>query len=165
MSIDERIIKVAALQAVGRTQHQIAQELGVSRSTVQNDLAAVNDTKLAAIQARIALVLPAEQRVDEYIELLEVAKTTKQPSAGSQILQRLDDLDGVLTSKDRIKAAGGPDTAPGPMFIFQGDVNIDYGSCAAGPPLPSDLGGNDLIDVQPIVPPATGRPPSEGTDG
>ena len=115
---------VAALLANGMTQTDIAKELGVDRSVIVADVAEIRPsvdqarTILQRMQARIAEILPPETRVDRYAEMLDLARDTKQPSAGVQILARLDSLDGVITDTDRMRSKANDPAPVVPMFAL-----------------------------------------------
>src|SRR5689334_206846 len=97
----QRREQILALELAGFTQEQIATKLGVDRRTITRDLSemkrsveSLND-HLAEMQDEIAKLMPPRKRVQEYVNALELAKATKQPSAAVQILARVDALDDI----------------------------------------------------------------------
>lgn len=135
MSGERREKQILALAAAdpSLSHKQLAELTQCSTKTIQRALKRNAptldeiDSKLRAVQARIQEVLPAEKRVDAYVEMLNVAKVTKQPSAGAAILTRLDDLDGIITDKERLRTRSGEQPANQPMFVFQAGAKIDFG--------------------------------------
>lgn len=126
----QRRAVIVALQAAGKTQTQIAKDLGVSRKTIVRDIADLKPAQeavasiLERAQRKIQELMPVEDRIQNYVQLLDVAKKTKQPSAGSQILQRLDEIDGMTTDKDRMKAKQGDPAQAQPMFVLPPGARI-----------------------------------------
>ena len=122
--------KVTAMLALGATRDQIAEACDIGKVTVSKITSEVKeavleaDKALAVMKARIQDVMPAQTRVDKYVELLNIAQETNQPSAGMAILTRLDNLDGVITELDQIKNQTHAASAPQPMFILPPGANV-----------------------------------------
>lgn len=127
---EQRKAAIIALTAKGWTQDRIAKEFGVNRSTVVRDLQGVQagltiaETILDQAQARIREIIPVEKRIDEYVNSLEQAKRTNQPSAGLQILARLDAIDGLVTDSERLRTKSVEPPAIVPMFALPPGASI-----------------------------------------
>ena len=126
----QRKQEILALQVAGLTQTEIAQKLGVSRSSIVRDLEqlrpaqkAVND-RLSELQSEITAILPVKERAVKYAQL---AKSAKNEAVSLGALQRIDDLDGIVTEKERIRAKRDEQPANQPMFVFQAGAKIDFG--------------------------------------
>jgi transcriptional regulator with XRE-family HTH domain len=118
---------ILALQLQGKTQEQIAAELGVSRRTINRDLdemqpsVEVAKTILQRAQDRIRDTMPVEKRVDNYVEL---AMSAKNEAVRQGATQRLDDLDGIVPERELIRAKGHEPQAVQPMFVLPPGARI-----------------------------------------
>ncbi len=109
------------------TQDEIAATFGVSRRSIVRDLedlrpaqAAVND-RLAALTTEITSAITVKQRAEKYAEL---ATSAKNEAVSLGALQRIDDLDGIVTEKERLRSKGVEHSAPAPMFVLPQGANI-----------------------------------------
>lgn len=104
------------------TQQNVADELGVCRTTVTKDLQEIRpgievaDSIIERAQLRISQLMKVEERVEKYVEH---AKSETNGTLSLAALMRLDDLDGVVTQKElvRTRRDEGYNTS-GPMFIM-----------------------------------------------
>jgi len=125
-----RRLKLAAMLAdPSITLEKAAQLLQVSRKT--GDLAEMRpdiqevENLVAEYQASIRARLPIDERVDL---LVENARQNRNPFARQKALERLDDLDGILTESERLRIPRDREPAANrPMFVFNGGLNIDFG--------------------------------------
>ena len=145
---------VAALVGSGKlTQEQIAQSLGVTRATIARDVAEIAPALLTAktvlqrMQGEIEKLLPAEQRVQEYVNSLEQAKASNQPSAGLQILARLDAIDGLVTDVERLRTKAVEPQAIVPMFSLPAGASISVTVTSERPAI--DVTPSKDVDVLP----------------
>lgn len=120
----------ALLSQPGLTHAEIAGSMNCSTRTiariakdVQPVLAEV-DSKLAQMQAAISSVLTVKQRAEKYAEH---AMKAKNEAVSMQALMRIDDLDGIISEKERLRSQGVEHSAPAPMFIFPNGTNINFG--------------------------------------
>ena len=124
---DKRILreKVLALRAnpIIQSNAQIAQILGVSRqavarhvSSVQTAIKASNDA-LALYGKELKTSMPIADRAKTLVDL---AKNGKQELVRLKAIERMDDLDGITTEKDRLRAINLGEGAQqqGPMFLM-----------------------------------------------
>ncbi len=168
----QRKAQLTALMASGLSQRKAAQALGVDRSTIKRDLEEIRPTVEAVqdLQKRaedyIEQIMPIERRIDEQIAMLQVAKVTKQPAAGSAILSRLDDMQGFVTLKELTRAKQSEQPANQAMFILAPGMNISFGPSTTGSESKSlhntsTVPGTPVIDV-PIYKDADSREISKG---
>ncbi len=126
---------IPSLQIAGLTQEEIAGYLGVSRSTVINDInempqAAVDATEhLKSLSDEIRARMPLEKRAEKYVAL---ATSAKNEAVSLGALQRIDDLDGIVTEKERIRAKQSEQPANQPLFVFQSGAQISFGPTTIG---------------------------------
>ncbi len=126
---------IPTLQIAGMTQIQIAEHLGVSRSTIINDLAdlpqaAIDATdNLKSLSDEIRAMLPVKGRAEKYVELATKAKN-EAVSLGA--LQRIDDLEGIVTDKERLRAKQSEQPSNQAMFILAPGMNISFGPSTTG---------------------------------
>lgn len=124
----QRRQQILALQTAGFTQAEIAAQLHCSVSTIKNDLQVLAPAKsLAAAQlevlnAAIGKVISVEERAQKYAQLATKAKN-EAVSLGA--LQRIDDLDGIVTEKERIRAKRDDQPANQPMFVLPPGANVN----------------------------------------
>lgn len=107
----DRAHAALALASQGMSQTEIAQALSVSRNTVRADLASTrNGAELAlSILSRadraIERDMPVERRIEQYVAH---AEQSDDRAASLRALERLDDLQGIVTARDaRTAPAGG----------------------------------------------------------
>jgi transcriptional antiterminator len=125
-----RRVKLAAMLAdPSITLQKAAQLLKVSRKTVQRDLAEMRpdiqeaQNLVAEYQASIRARLPIDERVDLYVEN---ARQSTNPFARQKALERLDDLDGILTESERLRISRDREPKePAPMFILPEGAHIN----------------------------------------
>lgn len=119
--------QILSLQAAGLTQDQIAAEFGVSRSAIARDLKeirpALNDaeSRLARLSSAIESVITLKQRAAKYADL---ALNAKNEAVSAGVLARIDDLDGIVTEKERIRAKGSEPQAIVPMFALPSGAHV-----------------------------------------
>jgi transcriptional regulator with XRE-family HTH domain len=149
----QRLQLIPTLQIAGMTQEQIAAQLGVSRSTIVTDLndlhpLAVDATdKLKSLVDEIANVLPIKDRAEKYAKL---ATSAKNEAVSLGALQRIDDLDGIVTEKERIRAKRETQPEHQPMFAlppgaFVQVINTQVNATIAS----SQVLNNDAVEVKP----------------
>ncbi len=119
--------QILAMQAAGMTQVQIAETLGVSRASITRDLETIRPAQEAvreqcvALMTEITSMLPMKDRAVKYVEL---AKHAKNEAVSLGALQRIDDLDGIVTEKERIRAKSGTTSEVQPMFVLPQGCNL-----------------------------------------
>ena len=110
------------------THAQIAETVGVSTKTVQRTSRDIKldveevQKKLAEYQVLLRDCLPIPERVELVAKIAQ--KADSNPFAAMKALQRVDDLDGILTPKDELKR---PQEAPEehrPMFILPPSTSV-----------------------------------------
>jgi hypothetical protein len=119
----------------------VAKALGVSAKTVARDLKTVRPDmkeaqgKLEEYQTQIQTHLPIRKRAEL---LADIAKQNDSPFAQLKALERADELDGIITDVERLKArkAVDSDRQPPPLFVLpEGthvQVTINQQKIAAG---------------------------------
>ncbi len=131
----QRATKIAALIASGMSQRDIAKTLNISRSTVQRD---IEDIKPGIAEAKDLIseynehfdrLYPLEQSAEDYVDLARNAKN-EAVRLGAQ--QRVDDLRGIVTEKERIRAKQSEQPANQPLFVFQSGAQISFGPTTIG---------------------------------
>ncbi len=143
--------QVLALIAAGLTQKQIAAELGVSRASIARDCAELQpdteqvEQRLQRLNQSIDQFVSVEQRARKYAELATKAKN-EAVSLGA--LQRIDDLEGIVTDKERLRAKQSEQPANQAMFILAPGMNISFGPSTTGS---GSLPSNGAIEVKPNV--------------
>lgn len=115
--------QIIALLGSGATHKEIAGRVGCSKKTVQRVAKSVKpeleevEGQLTEYQRLLKERLPLEDRVDLYDKIAR--KTDKNPFAAMRALERIDDLDGVLTEKDRLRQQDQGSQQPHrPLFMF-----------------------------------------------
>ena len=127
----QRREQILALQLAGKTQHQIADVLGVDRSTIARDVkalqpsAALIDDILGKAQTKLREIMPVEKRIEEYVNTFNMAKETKQPSAGAAILTRLDHIDGMETLHEQSRSKTHEPAQSQPMFMLPPGASVN----------------------------------------
>jgi len=109
------------------THAKIAKTVGCSTKTVQRvareirpDLAEI-DARLEEYGRLVRERLPIRDRVELYGRIAR--KADHNPFAAMRALERVDDLDGVLTAKDRQKERR-EESSPAPLFILPSGSTI-----------------------------------------
>ncbi len=128
--VRKRVDQVLALSVAGLTQQEIATKLGVHRSTIKSDLAqvkpalhVVNGLDERAV-TYIENVMPIERRIDTYVKL---AKNDRMPQYQQASAMRLDDMQGFISARDRLKAhAVSNDGNQQPLIVIEG-VQLNFG--------------------------------------
>lgn len=126
----QRAATIVALAASGISQRDIAKRLGISRSTVQRDL---EDVKPSVEHAK-DLVKAYNDQFDKLytieesaLDYVDQAKNDKNGAVKLAARQRIDDLRGIITDKERLRTRSGDQPANQPMFVFQAGAKIDFG--------------------------------------
>jgi DNA-binding XRE family transcriptional regulator len=126
----QRAVKIAALLASGVTQTEVANQLGISRSTVKRDIEDLKptikeaETLITEYNKQFDELYPIEQSAADYVDLARSAKN-EAVRLGAQ--QRIDDIRGLVTDKERLRAKRDQEVQPQPMFVFNGGLSIDFG--------------------------------------
>ena len=121
---------IALLSRPGIPHTHIAKSLNCSIRTINRIAKDIHpaldqvDIKLAAFQSEMAKVITIQQRVEKYANLATSA-TNEAVSLGA--LQRIDDLDGIVTAKERLRRQPIEASQAGPMFVFPQGTHIDFG--------------------------------------
>jgi predicted transcriptional regulator len=142
----QRSVLIASMLANGISQTEIAKQLGISLSTVKRDIEDIRPgieqaaERIKTLQDEIAQRCSIQERAARYAELATKAKN-EAVSLGA--LQRIDDLDGIVTDKERIRAKRDDPGQAGPMFVFNGGLNIDFGGGAV------QAKPQHIVDVKP----------------
>lgn len=149
----DRSQAVLALRVAGLKQREIAQELGVELRTVQRDIhkaaaaqAVVRDT-LSEMQAVLGETITVKTRAMRYAEL---ATSAKNEAVSLGALQRIDDLQGIITEKERLRAKGADQAPVQPMFVLPAGSQVQV---TLGMPQHTTTSSNErasnAIDVTP----------------
>jgi hypothetical protein len=126
---EQRDQTVIALAASGLTHAQIAAQLKCSTSTVERALAksgnalAIASDKLTEMQQELAKQISVKARAERYAHLAAEAKN-EAVSLGA--LQRIDDLDGIVTQKELVRTRRDEQSQPGPMFILPAGASVNF---------------------------------------
>lgn len=150
--------QILALQAAGMTQEQIAQQMGVSRQSITRDLREIAPakeavvSKLASLVDEISVLLPSKRRAEEYASL---ATSAKNEAVRLGTLQRIDDLDGIVTEKELVRSKRNDPPAPTAMFMLPAGTSISFGVSVTSEVTPTATGSvpgleHDVIDVTPL---------------
>lgn len=121
---------IALLSRPGISHEAIAASLNCSVRTIRRISAELRphlpaiDAKLAELQSQIGQRLTIPDRAAKYVKI--VTETTNDQIA-LNALQRIDDLDGIVTEKERLRRQPIQSPAPGPMFVFPSGTHIDFG--------------------------------------
>ena len=122
-----RKAQILALQTAGWTQERIAQHFGVSRSTIITDLQDLQPARdqVEAALSKLVSALDTLQTVEDvalnYVELAQEAHN-EAVRLGAQ--QRIDDLRGIVTEKERIRAKQSEVIANQPMFVLPAGAQV-----------------------------------------
>lgn len=145
---------IAMLAQPGITHADIAKALSCSVKTVSRISTQVKadineaDSKLATLSKEITAVISVKDRAKRYATL---AKSAKNEAVSLGALQRIDDLDGIVTEKERMRAKRDEQPANQPMFVLpQGaminvTVNQQNNTISS-----SSLPDNSAIEVNPL---------------
>ena len=124
----QRKALVLSLQLQGLNQTEIAEQLSVSRRTIVNDLANLHPSekeqqaKAKSLIDEITTRLPVDERAGHYVKLATRAKNEAVQLAS---LQRIDDLEGIVTEKERIRAKAHSAPEPQPMFVLPAGAHVN----------------------------------------
>jgi hypothetical protein len=120
--------KIIALLGNGMNHTEIAKALGCSTKTVQRvaksikpAMAEIKDL-LTEYQRLLRKCLPIEDRVELYEQIARKAKTN--PFAAMRALERVDELDGILTAKDEIGRPQEDAREHRPIFQLPPDTKV-----------------------------------------
>jgi hypothetical protein len=132
---------VAMLSTPGITHNDIAKVLHCSTRTIKRiarevrpDIAEA-DSKLVLLQREVNRVITVQQRAQKYADL---ATDAKNEAVSLGALQRIDDLDGIVTEKERIRAKRDERPANQPMFQLPAGTAVHVTINQAAPPTSSD---------------------------
>lgn len=159
--------QILALQAAGLTLQQIADVFNVSIKSIQRDLEVIsaakqnfNTSTLDALMTPLRIAISPEQRAARYAEL---AISAKNEAVSLGALQRIDDLDGIVTQKELVRTRrDDAATTVQPMFILPANshisVTVDTTSSR------SEQNGLGQGDVRDITPSSQSATPTATTD-
>lgn len=156
-AVRKRTETALALAASGLTQKQIAEQLGVSKQTIHRDIASVKpaleeaESKIAAMQSELNLVISLKERAGKYAQL---AKNAKNEAVSLAALGRIDDLEGIVTQKELVRTRRDEASQPAAMFMLPPGTNVSVTVNAPKPQHIVDDGSkpvhnSDVIDVTP----------------
>ena len=137
MSSETRKTQITHLLANPSLKHrEIAEAIGCSTKTVQRVAKEIQPSvkevegKLEEYQRLLGKKLPIRDRVELYDRIARKAESN--PFAAMRALERADDLDGILTAKDRSREPE-PAKEPQPIFVMPPNtsvqVNLYQGAC------------------------------------
>ena len=124
----QRKALITTLQLQGLNQSDIARQLGCSRKTIVRDIAELRPSEKAQLDRAKSLIdeitckLPTEKRAGKYVEL---ATRAKNEAVSLAALQRIDDLEGIVTEKERIRAKAHQAPEPQPMFVLPAGAHVN----------------------------------------
>jgi hypothetical protein len=136
--------RIIACLGSGMNHTEIAKTIGCSTKTVQRFAKSIKPAmkdiadSLSEYQRLLRERLPIKKRVEIYSEIAQKVKSN--PFAAMRALERIDDLDGVLTAKDETRRPSQDVGEMRPMFILPEGCRI---SVEAKVP--------DAIDITPKV--------------
>jgi hypothetical protein len=126
-----KVIALFADPTAKPTVQDVAKVLGVSPKTVTRDLQAVRfdmkeaQGKLEEYQTQFQKHLPIQKRAQL---VAEIAKDKKNRFAQLKAIERADELDGIVSDIERLKARREEEPQQHrPMFIFAQGCDIDFG--------------------------------------
>jgi hypothetical protein len=124
-----KVIALFADPTAKPTVQDVAKVLGVSEKTVTRDLKTVRPDmkeaqgRLEAYQTQLQKHLPIEKRAEL---VANIAKRTDSPFAQLKAIERADELDGIVTDVERMKARRNDQPSePAPMFVLNRAVNFN----------------------------------------
>lgn len=145
--------QILALQVAGLTQDQIAAKLGVDRRTIVRDLVKLKESTgnleeiLTKGQTRLREIYPIEKRIEKYVDH---GKHAKNEAVSFAALQRLDDIDGLVTDKERLRAKGHDQPQSQPMFSLPAGAQVNVTVTTTGSRVMPDNGASgQVINVTP----------------
>ena len=122
--------QILALSAVGLTQTEIGAKLGVSRRSISRDLEDLKPSQqqveslLSTINNELSELQKPRAIAENYVNLATKA-VNESVRLGSQ--DRILELRGVISDRERLRIEKQQPQAPAPMFVFNGGLNIDFG--------------------------------------
>jgi hypothetical protein len=129
MSRDTRKVQITHLLGNPALTHEdIARTVSCSTKTVQRIAKEIKPdvdealSKLEEYQTLLNKHLPIENRVELYTTIAN--KADSNPFAAMRALERVDDLDGILTSKDEARRPSQESGETRPMFILPPGTHI-----------------------------------------
>jgi hypothetical protein len=120
--------KIIACMASGMNHTEIAKTVGCSTKTVQRTVNSLEpETReftdgLAEYQRLFREQLPIPKRVEIYHKIAQKAESN--PFAAMRALERIDDLDGILTAKDETRRPTQDSGETRPMFVLPAGTRI-----------------------------------------
>ena len=148
----DRAATVLALQVAGLKQREIASELGLDIRTVQRDIEksskakAAISTSLDSLNAELESILTVKDRAGRYAEL---AIRAKNEAVSLGALQRIDDLGGIVTEKERLRAKTQAESAVQPMFVLPAGTEVRL---SVGPAQPQDVVDERIEKARNVTP-------------
>jgi hypothetical protein len=139
--------KIIALLGSGISHTEIAKAAGCSSKTVQRIARSIKPTLdeikdlLSEYRRLFHKELPIPDRVELYTRIAR--KVDKNPFAAMRALERVDDLDGILTAKDEIRRPPENSGEHRPMFILPAGTNVQVNILQADNPI------TKAVDVTP----------------
>ena len=119
--------EVTALLTKGIKYKQIAAMLGCSAQTVRRIADEVlpgieqADSKLAVLTREVQQVINVKTRAARYAEL---ATSAKNEAVSLGALTRIDDLEGIVTEKERLRLKQAEQKAYQPMFMLPAGTSV-----------------------------------------
>jgi hypothetical protein len=126
---EETKTKIIACLASGMNHTEIARTVGCSTKTVQRTVNSLEpETReftdgLAEYQRLFRDQLPIPKRVEIYNKIAQKAESN--PFAAMRALERIDDLEGILTAKDEARRPTQDSGETRPMFILPAGTHIN----------------------------------------
>ncbi len=139
--IEKQILALSASDP-SLSQSQLAKMVNRSTKTIQRVMKANKatieeiDTKLRTLNNEIASVVSMKQRAVKYADL---AINAKNEAVSLGALARIDDLDGIVTDKERLRSQGVEHSAPAPMFSLPPGTQVNVTVMATTGREPSGL--------------------------
>jgi len=124
-----KVIAMFADATNALTIQDAANILGVSAKTIERDLKKVRpdmneaEDKLMEYQRLFKKRLPLGERVHLYEE---IARQDGNLFARFKALQRIDEFDGIITEKDKLRRREQERPAPQPMFILPAGAQLTW---------------------------------------
>ncbi len=153
-----RKAQILALQTAGMTQNEIASKLGVSRSTIAADLIELRPAKeqvntlLSDLQSELAELQTPKQIAVNYVALATNANN-EAVRVGAQ--DRVLELRGVITERERLRTKQPDSSANQPMFILPAGCNVavtfnQSSTTTYSKDAGESLHNSSVVDVTPI---------------